>query len=165
VVAGGIAATKDRCTDWDPDEVWDYGVSVFQSWIEGRGSLAAADEERAVQQVRSLIASNLAKFVDIIGDTKPIRDQLGYRKRVDEAGKQVICFLIWPDIWAATFCKGLDPQFTARTLHDRRFLTTDPGRLQYSCRTPDFDRPKKFYAVKETILLEGDEKIAENRDE
>ena len=152
VVAGGITGTKAQCTDWDCDEVWDLHVAMFRAWLANRGSLGAADEERAVRQVRSLIEANLSRFLDLAGDTQPVRDQLGYRKIDEKTGEQLTLFLVWPETWAKVFCRGLDPAFVARTLFSRGCLVINEGRLQYQNRVPGFEQPKRFYAVSERIL-------------
>jgi putative DNA primase/helicase len=151
VVAGGIAATKDGCTDWDCDDVWDSQASIFRSWIANRGSLAAADEERAVHHVRSLIETNLVRFVDLTSDEpQEVRDQLGYRKI--DISSDLTLFLVWPEAWAKVFCKGLDPRFVLKTLRNRGYLVTGKDRLEYQTRIPGFEQQKRFYAINERIL-------------
>jgi putative DNA primase/helicase len=150
LVAGGLAGTKAQCTDWDCDDVWDSKVAMFRAWLTNRGSDAPADEERAVRQVRSLIESNLFRFVDLAGDPQAVREQFGYRK-IDESSGLTL-FLVWPETWAKIFCKGLDPVFVAKTLLKRGCLAAGEGRLQYQVKIPGFDIPKRLYAVSERIL-------------
>jgi hypothetical protein len=152
VVAGGIAATKAECTDWDPDEVWDSGKTMFDAWLEHRGSHAASDEERAIRQVRSLIETNIGKFPDIEGAAL-VKDPLGFKKAED----QQTLFLIWPETWRKTFCRGLDANFVLQVLKCRGHLVcNNRKRLQFELRIPGFEHSKRFYAVSEMILSESE---------
>ena len=164
VVAGGVAATTAGCTDWNQDEVWDNGVALFKEWLHARGSSAPSDEERAISQVREILQTQSARFVALSNadaDTEPsagrietVRDQLGFRCQITTGGQPQTVFLIWPAAWASTFCRGLDPNFVRRVLQDRGYLLLpkEEGRFQYMSRVPGFSVPKRFYAIRETLL-------------
>jgi uncharacterized protein (DUF927 family) len=155
-VAGGLAATEEGCTDWNPDEVWDTGMSMFREWVGERGTYQAMDEERAVRQVRHLIETQQARFASTFGDGEPVRDQLGYRKVDEKTG--LTLFLVSPENWTKVFCRGLNQKFVTKTLHSRSYLVTNNiDRFQFSARVPGFEGTQKFYAVTERILLNDED--------
>jgi putative DNA primase/helicase len=166
VVAGGVAATRAGCTDWNEDEVWDNGVALFKEWLVARGSSAPTDEERAVSQVREILQTQSSRFITLsdadesdteeepsVDRIETVRDQLGFRRKITIKGVAQTVFLIWPAAWASTFCRGLDPNFVRRVLQGRGYLlTNEERRLQYNSRVPGFVGTKRFYAILETLL-------------
>jgi uncharacterized protein (DUF927 family) len=157
---------------------WPSGSTVsametcFQRWIDHRGTTGALDEESAIGFIRGFIGSQQTRFQWLERDPEsrnvnigltdvadasqaqrqgPVRDRVGYRRRIGSGKEQDFIFL--PES-LKDICRkaGYDPRFVVQALRSREYLTTEKEHDTVKRALPDHDKPIRVYVVKSSIL-------------
>jgi putative DNA primase/helicase len=159
VAAAGELARVFGIVLWPEGEATRASAACFKSWLADRGGSGAAEDVKAMRQVRAFIAAHdTSRFEEISDDSGPPSDlrtfnRAGFRRR----GPNGWTYLIFPEVWRDDVCRGLDHQRTAKLLTSRNLLTPDAdGRPDRKESVPTHGRPR-FFVVVGTILEASDE--------
>lgn len=98
----------------------------FNAWIESRGGLGNYETEEAITQVKTFIEANQSSRFAILQDgyidEQRITHQAGYKRLTWENEYE---FFIFPKVFDAEVCKGLNPRFVKHALAEQGFLLKD----------------------------------------
>jgi len=143
----GELATNYGITGWQPDEATAALKTLFQTWLDSRGTTGSTDEEGAMRQVRRFIELHgQSRFQRLNGETEKIVNRAGY---VEEADDEGLIYYILPEVFRSEVCAGFDQKVVARALIRRGGLRTSHD-LRYEKRLPE--GKKKVYAVLSSLL-------------
>jgi uncharacterized protein (DUF927 family) len=125
VGAAGELAIQLGVLPWEAGTVATATEEMFRAWHLDRGN-DPGEVRNALAQIRGLLEQHGDSRFDsasgIGGDKLPVRDRLGW-VRGEGNGRQ---WLIPPQTWKETFCKGFDSQAIAYALVERGMLLADP---------------------------------------
>jgi putative DNA primase/helicase len=153
VAAAGEMAAKTGIVPWPKDVSMRAAATMFNSWLEKRGGIEAREATHAEEQVRYYLNKNQIYLPNAQGD-ESLANSAGFVKTLPKDGK---CFCFPPEVWQRDVCEGLDHELVARTLMAKGHLAVDIGRLDKQLRFGS--QRKRFYAVRETLLVELDHEI------
>lgn len=155
VAAAGELATSWGVTGWKPGEATLAAKICFRGWVKERGGTGKKEDSDVIRQIRRFLQEHGdARFVPLDHKSEfRTMYRSGYRGRhMDET-----IFYVLTEVFKDEMCKGLDPHYAARVLHDRGYLhTTEKGRFQTRTPvTPDDGTRPRTYAIKGRILEDG----------
>jgi putative DNA primase/helicase len=146
----GEYATAQGITGWSEGAAEAAAAQLFREWIEARGTIGSSEAELAIKQVRAFLeAHGSSRFQT--RDDQVVVNRAGFRVTNKEGE---IEYLIQPEQFGREICAGFDPEFVARTLHNRGCLTRPPAQIKgYTCarRVPDQGR-KHVYVINSRIF-------------
>jgi putative DNA primase/helicase len=151
IAAAGEIATAHGILPWNGGEAVASAQSVFLGWMEARGGIEAAEDRRAVEQVRDFLSANgSGRFQNIkVPDASLIRDRAGVWREEREGDRQ---YLITPAAWRDEVCAGLDPKAVAAILRKKGYLVPDSsGKNSVSVVVPGMGRAR-FYIINQSIF-------------
>ncbi len=163
VAFAGELASEYGVTTWPKHEATHAAGTVFQRWIEARGTVGQSDEEQAIAIVRGFLEkhggsrfqkrNNPTKDKDAevddleIGRPCAIINRAGY---VDINAKGEIDFYyILPEQFRTEVCAGFNQATVLNALKARGYLKTDNGRHQIKVRAPEGN--PRVYAISAQI--------------
>ena len=153
VAAGGELATGLGITGWPEKEAGNAAAVCFQAWLGARGGIGNLEEQRALEQVRLFFQLHGESRFTLWDDTssKTTINRAGYRRPLVEGGVE---FYVFPEVFKAEICKGLDARFVAKLLVSRGLLYAEKeGKPQTKPRLPGIG-PKRVYHFAPAILGE-----------
>ncbi|MCF6199561.1 MAG: DUF927 domain-containing protein [Hyphomicrobiaceae bacterium] len=150
IAAGGELATEWGITGWPKGKALAAAKRCFSDWLKERGSNGPSELIEGLAHVRSFIEANgSSRFTPWEELGRPTINRCGYVR----SGVDGPIYLIFPNAWRNTVCKGFDHKMIANALLERGILETDnDGRLQKKVRLPDMNKPTRFYALNHRII-------------
>ena len=158
VAFAGELATEYGITGWQPDKATAAAKTLFQAWVEARGTAGSADEEAALRQVRRFIElhgqsrfQRLYKRADSSGDEtaseeRTVINRAGY---VEEADDEGLVYYVLPEVFRTEICAGFNHKSVAKSLNQKGCLRTTHD-LRCQKRLPEGN--KKVYAILSKLL-------------
>jgi putative DNA primase/helicase len=170
--AVGEFAIEAGILPWPGGSALEAMETCFQRWIEHRGTTGALDEDIAIRLIRRVIESEYSRFQLLSRDPDsrfvsplpidaedssqaqrqgPVRDRLGYRRRIGSGKEQEFIFL--PEQFDE-ICRQakFDVHFVVRALRNGGHLIAEAKRGTAKRTVPDTGKPVRAYVVKSSIL-------------
>ncbi len=150
IAFAGEAATAAGLTGWAKGDALGAARSCFRAWLDARGGTANLEERQILQAVRAFLQAHgesrcpwLHRSADDHRPDKPLR--IGYRVLIKD-GERVrgdgdafskieagygdtlaeqgveLHYWIWPEVFRAEMCAGVDHKFASRLLLARGWL-------------------------------------------
>lgn len=167
---GLIAGVGEYCIEigvlpWPAGESIQGMRKCFLAWIETRGGNQAAEEVRALAQVRRFLELHgESRFTPVgrngIEETSSLRtiNRAGFRN-VLEGGS--VEYWVLPEAYKSDLCAGFDPRIVTRALVDGGFLQPgSDGKATVTKRLPGIEVPSRVYVVKPSIFECGERAAA-----
>ena len=153
VAVAGMLASEYGVTGWSKSDVCDTAVSLFQEWLELRGTSGSIDVARGVRHVLAFIEQHgSSRFQSINESMARIQNRVGFR-REDETGETEYLFL--PEMFEREVCKGFNAVAIARELEKQGFLRRGNEKQTLLSREtlPELGR-KRVYVISSNSLAE-----------
>jgi uncharacterized protein (DUF927 family) len=169
IAAAGEMATEFGALPWGKGDATEAATWAFKQWFAARGGAVAYEERQAIAQVRRYVesygesrfdplsgGSDSSKDDDIVFDTDAKRASVraGFRRGQGEHRR----WLVFPEMWKAEVCEGLDPEFVAATLAKLGMLERGDSRnLAKLVKIKLFgeSKPKRFYVLTPRLFEDG----------
>ena len=177
VAAGGELATAFGITGWPAGEAIKAAVACFQAWLHARGGVGPQEERKALEQVRLFFEQHgESRFTPWIcekcggtgevtlanGDeveclacvssgnpNRPTINRAGFRRNTDNGQE----FYVFPEVFKAEICKGLDRTLVARLLIERGLVYPDKdGKKAVTVHKPPGCKAMRLYHFTPAIL-------------
>lgn len=183
VAAAGELAGEACITGWKAGHaLWAAARKCFEAWLGARGHLDNGEEAAMLRQVRAFLETNgdalftyTHRATDDHKPATPLR--AGFKRLLGEDGKPLkfdsateymekhstlessdrlhaeVEFLVLPEAWRRSVCKGFEAAAVAKVLHRRGHLVSEAGRLTDRQRLPGMGKGKvPCYHVKASIF-------------
>jgi uncharacterized protein (DUF927 family) len=125
VAFAGELAIELGIVPWLAGAVLTAAERLFAAWLDQRGGVEPAEILAGIEQVKKFIDQyGNSRFDPFEGTDRPVHDRLGWRK--GEGQQQE--WLVAPEVWKDTFCRGLNPTLVARALAERGMLVRGEGK-------------------------------------
>ncbi|QKE38160.1 DUF927 domain-containing protein [Ferrovum myxofaciens] len=165
---GVVAGVGEYCIEkgllpWHAGDATHAVSLCFSAWLETRGGNVAAEEVRALAQVREYIERNgESRFTlmqqgieDNTGDRTINRT--GFRKVLDNGA---IEYWVLPEMYLSELCSGLDSTLVTNVLKKYGYLELDTAGKSTVVKRPPGMGPKRVYVIKPE-LLQSEEEMAQ----
>lgn len=156
IAFAGELATDLGITGWQPDDATAAIKTLFQTWLDSRGTTGSKDDETALRQVRRFIELHGQSRFQRLGisdedtdkrvESEKINNRAGY---VEGANDEGLIYYILPEVFRTEVCAGFDPKIVAKALNQRGCLVVSHD-LRYEKRLPE--GKKKVYAILSSLL-------------
>lgn len=154
VAFAGELATEYGITGWEAEEATAAAKTIFQTWLDARGTSGSADEEIAMRQVRKFLELHGQSRFQRLGVTdedsarralaEKITNRAGYVEDAEEGG---LIYYVLPEVFRSEVCAGFDPKIVGKMLDQRKHLLTSSGHgFRFEKRLPE--GKKKVYAIR-----------------
>jgi uncharacterized protein (DUF927 family) len=169
IAAAGEMAVECGVLPWDRGEATEAATWAFEQWFAARGGAVAREEREAIAQVRRYIEAYGESRFDPLGggadsgredditfdvDAKRAALRAGFRKWQGEHRR----WLVFPEMWRADVCQGLDPTAVAAALAKHGMLERGEDRnLAKKVKIKHFGESKatRFYVLAPKLFEEG----------
>ena len=127
VAAAGELAAGYGVLPWKEGEATSAAQSCFAAWLDNRGSSGAAEDTKAIDQVRVFIEEHGDSRFSRIGEHgepehNRTNNRAGFHRIVDGPEGDRLEYLILSRVWSKTVCKGLNPARAAKSLLEAGYL-------------------------------------------
>jgi putative DNA primase/helicase len=157
VAAAGWLATRMGILPWSEDEAERAARVIFLAWLDSRGGDGSAEALRSVRQVRRFLEEHgESRFTqwDCVPADRPTHNRAGFRRTDNDRTE----FFVFPEVFRAEVCAGLDFNAAVQTLRAAGYLAGDnQGKSTSSVRLPGFGKSARVYRLNGDALL-ADEK-------
>lgn len=145
VAVAGMIASDCGVTSWRKYDVCEATATLFQEWLEARGTTGSIDIARGVRRVLAFIEQHgNSRFQSIHDSTAKIQNRVGFR-RDGEDGETEYLFLT--EMFEGEVCKGFNHLAVAKELDRRGLLRRgEQDRLTRKASLPELGR-KNVYVV------------------
>lgn len=151
IAIAGELATARGILPWKKGEAAAGALAVFESWLEARGGIGAAEDNTAIEQVAEFISTHgNSRFQPIDGsDNTVIHNRAGFKR---ETGLGTIEYLIPAATWRNEVCRGLNAKSVAATLIEKGHLTPDcAGKASRTETLPGLGKTR-CYVIDQSIF-------------
>lgn len=153
VETAGCVATEADLTGWPEDEVRNAVDTCFALWLGQRNGIGDAEIEAGIAQVRCFIEAHGMSRFQFVGDTAPVVNRAGFRRRRSEpAGPWE--YLVLSGAWTGDVCRGRDPSAIYKALCARGMAL--PGKDTINVRWSVGGEKIRGYHLLPGIIGEGD---------
>jgi len=166
VAAAGELATEMGILPWNGGAASKAALACFHSWLDFRGGTGAAEERKAIEQVRAFFEKHGSTRFELGDDfaranlkdnsSNPTivdkHNRAGFK--IEDPASQDSEYWVLPEVYKKEVCEGFDYRMVCRALIAKGIMTTNPNVYTMNKRLPGMGtyNQKKVFVINSTIF-------------